>query len=634
MACDALFAVAGPSAAAAISISSANHERRARAVAEGRLNEGRHHHLSASPDLALGRLSWAATDGLWVAADAALYYREELRSALRAAGVDVATDGSPASLVLAAYRAWGTGMAARLEGDFALLLWDGPRRLLVAARDFVGRRPLYIATLTDGGVAVGSQLSTLLDLPGCPNTLAPAALAGVAAGLPESPWDTVYEAVRVLPAGHTLIATINADGRLDSSALERHWTPPTFERGGGAPFGEAADELNALLRAAVRERMDDVAPTAVWLSGGWDSTTIYGAGKAEIRRGAVAGQLSAVSMSYPAGDPGRENELIEQVTGFWGDSTHWCDSSPIPLFGDVRADAAERELPFAHPYELWTRSLAATTRAAGCRVALDGSGGDQLYQLSPIYLADLVGRGRWLAARREWRARDMTGLGWRRFARYAVLPLLPPSALRLIAAMRGGRPVNGIRTWPLPPWIRRDFALAHDLAERAGSRLPRRPGERHGAHETRWFFESSYSPTVLAVQSADARRAGVELRSPLFDSRVVHHASLRPREERSDRGQTKRLLRAAARGLLPEEILAPRGSRTGTTTGYYRQRLLAELPALSRIVLPMSALADLGIVEPVAFSDAVQRSLQGGVEEFDVALFYTIQTELWLRAHG
>ncbi len=617
-----------------IPTSAADRDRRARALDEGRLSDEAPHYLSAFPDLALGRLSWAFADGLWVAADAALYYREELRTSLNAAGVDASVDSSAATLVLAAYRAWGTELAAHLEGDFALLLWDRPRRLLLAARDFVGRRPMYIATLADGGIAIASDVSTLLALRACPTTLASDALAGVAAGLPESPWDTAYESIRVLPAGHTFSARVDVGGRLERTATERHWIPPTFERGGGAPFAEAADELNGLLRAAVRERLDDAAPTAVWLSGGWDSTTIYGAGKAELRNGAVTGELRPVSMSYPVGDPGREDELIDQVAAFWNDSVNWCDSSPITLFGDARADAADRDLPFAHPYALWTRQLAATTRAAGSSVALDGSGGDQLYQLSPIYLADLVARGRWLAARREWHARNMTGLGWRRFVRYAVLPLLPPPALGFIAAMRGGRPVNGIRTWPLPPWIRRDFALSHDLSDRAGSSLPRRPGERHGAHETRWFFESSYSPTVLAVQAADARRAGVELRSPLFDGRVVAHASQRPREERSDRGQTKLLLRAAARGLLPDDILAPRRSRTGTTTAYYRRRLLAELPVLCRIVLPLSALADLGIVDPVAFSNAVQRSVQGGVEEFDVALFYTIQAELWLRAHG
>jgi asparagine synthase (glutamine-hydrolysing) len=603
-------------------------------VGDVNLIEGTGFRLIARAGPALGRVSVSAAGSVWAAADAALYYRDDLRARLRDAGVGGPRDDSPAALAVAAYVAWGSGAASRLEGDLALLIWDSSRRRLVASRDFVGRRPLYVASLADGGLAVASEVSSLLALPGCPRTLSPAALAGVAAGLPESPWDTAYSAIRVLPAGRTLVATLDRDGRVESVVTERHWTPPTFESGGGARFDAAAEELHHLLRAAVAERMDDRAPTGVWLSGGWDSTAIYGAGQAELRDSGARGDLRAISMTYPQGDPGREDDLITRVTGFWDAEPHWCDSAPIGLFGDAAGEARSRDLPFAHPYALWTRELAAATDAQGVRVALDGSGGDQLFQLSPVYLADLVRRGRWLAARREWRARDMRGLGWRRFVRYAVLPLLSPGVLRAVTTLRGGRKLHGIRTWPLPPWIRPAFAHAHDLGARAESRLPRRPGERHGAHETRWFFESSYSPTVLAAQAADARRAGVELRSPLLDARIIAHAARRPREERSDRGETKRLLRAAARGLVPDDVLAPRGSRTGTTTGYYRQRLLAELPELARRVLPISALADLGIVDPEAFAGAIRRSVQGGVQEFDVALFYTIQAELWLRAHG
>lgn len=597
-------------------------------------HEGSGVSLVGHPASAIGTLTSASMDGVHVITDAALYYREELRRRLGARGV-VPQEDTPAGLVAAAYLAWGNEMVARLEGDFALVVWDSRRRRMLAARDFVGRRAMYIAQLTDGGIAISTSVRALLALDGCPSTLSPAAVAGVAAGLPESPWDSAYAAIRPLPAGHTLVLAAAGDGAgAVSTSISRHWTPPTFESDGGAPFERAAEELRSLIQDAVVERMDARAPTAVWLSGGWDSPTLYGAGRAAIRDGRTSGALTAVSMTYPPGDPGREDDLIEQVTGFWGEATgpRWCDSEPIPLFGDAVAEAAMRDLPYAHPYALWTRALAATTAASGARVALDGSGGDQLFQLSPVYLADLVRGGRWLAARREWLARDMAGMGWRRFFRYALLPLMPRPLVRAAERARGGRRLRSIRGWPLPPWIRADFAAAHDLDSRQEPILVRRPGESFGGLETRWFFESSYSPTVLAAQTEDARRAGVELRSPLLDGRVVSHAALRPREERSDRGETKRLLRAAARGLVPDEVLTPRRSRTGTTEGYYRRRLLRELPELARCVLPLSALADLGIADPSAFADAVRRSSQGGIQEMDVAIFYTLQAELWLRA--
>src|SRR5690606_39274243 len=147
----------------------------------------------------------------------------------------------------------------------------------------------------------------------------------------------------------------------------------------------------------------------------------------------------------------------------------------VALFGD---DAGRRDLPFAHPYAEWSRSLGAATREAGARVALDGGGGDQLFQVSPIYLADLLARLRLASVRREWRARSMTGLGWRRFVQYAVLPLAPGWLSSALAVARGGRPVPAARHWTLPAWIRTDAPELAELEAHGRTTVARRPGER------------------------------------------------------------------------------------------------------------------------------------------------------------
>ena len=83
------------------------------------------------------------TDGdLAVVADASIYYRDDLRAALARAHVGV-TGPSASHLILAAYRAWGADCAARLEGDFAFVIWDALTHTVVAARDFSGKRTLY-----------------------------------------------------------------------------------------------------------------------------------------------------------------------------------------------------------------------------------------------------------------------------------------------------------------------------------------------------------------------------------------------------------------------------------------------------------------------------------------------------------
>ena len=80
--------------------------------------------------------------------------------------------------------------------------------------------------------------------------------------------------------------------------------------------------------------------------------------------------------------------------------------------------------------------------------------------------------------------------------------------------------------------------------------------------------------------STFAREEGVEIRSPLYDRRVIEFALTRPREERSSGVETKKLLRASMRGLLPDSILATRTKRTGVTGGYFGRSMREHLPAM------------------------------------------------------
>jgi asparagine synthetase B (glutamine-hydrolysing) len=333
-------------------------------------------------------------------------------------------------------------------------------------------------------------------------------------------------------------------------------------------------------------------------------------------------------MSYPVGDGGREDETIARVAAHWDAPVHWTGVEGVPLVGDPGGGAG-RDTPFAHVYEHWNRHLARRTREAGARVALDGAGGDQFFQVSPVYLADLAARGRWAELLRERRAR---ALPRRSLAHWALLPLLPAWGPRLLGALRGGAPLRAHDERRVPAWIRDEFARRHALHAYARPPRDRRAGESRSARESRWYLTTPYGPRVLGAQAAAALAEGVELRSPLYDARVIALAATRPREERSAGGETKRLLRAAGRGLLPDAVLAPRAARTGMTSHYFRRTLCAELPGLVHLTRSTCVLADLGVVDPHALAQGAERYLHAGGAELGVALILTFQAELWLRA--
>lgn len=547
----------------------------------------------------------------WVAAaDAVLYYQADLCRHLLQAGASPGSGASSAaSLILQAFRVWGPGCLRYLEGDFAFVLWNRSTGEVFAARDFVGSRPLYWAEAGEG-VAVTSGIEATLAAAGLEPRLVGRAVASNLSGYPALGESTHYHGVHALPAG-----------------CHAHWQPGlpcevtrwwTIPAGGGAmPREEAAQELRTLLINAVDERALAGETNAVWLSGGWDSTAVLGAG----RRTEGKTLWQAVSISYPPDDPGREDELIADVARSCSVPIAWIESESLPVLAEPGRD------PFAHAFAGWLRGLASKASECGARVSFTGYGGDQLFQTSDVFLADLLKRGRLLALGREWVHPRWRGEAMS-FLRWAVKPALPEGIRAVLASLRHGTGASSHLDRAIPPWVTAEL----DETDVAGelSIVPRDPGEDLAAHEMRWYLTDPYFPAVNCLAAELALECGTELRSPLMDQRIVRLAVTRPQEERSSRGETKRLLRLAVQGLLPAEVLASRERRTGTTEGYFRRGLRKDtewVPELFR----QSRLADMGLIRRDVFLRWWQWFCEGGEGPWDVALCATVQSERWLQ---
>lgn len=560
-----------------------------------------------------------------VAADATLYHLADLRGRLRSRGVE-ARGASPSHLILAAYRAWGEECTRWLEGDFAFIIWDKRERRLLASRDFSGRRRLYYADLGET-LVVGSTVGALLGHPACPEELNLPVLAAIASMLLSAGGtETCYRAIQVFPAAGDLSWSPGSKAR-----IRFHWQPNPAAGVAELPFERAAEELNALLSSALREQLASEGPTTVWMSGGWDSTAVFGIGQGVLRAEGRGRELVPVSMSYPVGDPGREDEIIEQISDFWGVSPHWVDSEGVSLFDDPLEGAARRDEPLAQLYETWNRALAVGSRERGSRVALDGCGGDQLFQVSDIFLSDLLRRGRWSELVRECRIRGERGR--RHILNYTVAPLLPQPFSRWLSAFLRRDGVGSSYGRPIAKWLDRDFVRRHDLQARERVLVPEGRVADHALAEAHWYLTTPLLLHGLSLIAELALQEGVELRSPLYDRRVVEFALARPRWERASGRETKYLLRRSVRGLLPDEVLAPRPYRTGVTVGYSRRRMRESYPALfEELFRSPLILAELGIVDTQSLRNEVSEYLREGGDFRRVSLFYTLQAEWWLRA--
>lgn len=610
------------------------------AVREACLRRGRDHTASWSaegswigacryawelePDFAAGVIVHAEGQ-LVVAADASLYYRDDLRAALRSAGVEP-TGKSPSHLIAAAYRAWGPAGVARLEGDFAFVVWDRREQRLIGARDLHGSRPLFFAQLGER-LVVASCLSAVAAHPGIPRELNLLAVAedlfNVSSMVVE---DTAFRAIKRVPAGCMLTWRPGSAPR-----LERFAAAPLFEQGDDADADEAAARLRAVLGRAAQERLAAAGPSSVWMSGGYDSPSVF----ALARTGCAAGQeVLPVSMSYPVGDKGREDELIQAVADHHGAPVTWVSRTDVPALPDPVEWAERRDEAKAHPYECWNLALVAGTRRLGSRIALNGNGGDQFFGVSGIFLGDLIRRGQLLVLFRELRALGFRARGLRAAFHWAVKPNVPPPLLRFAGWLRGGKRLRQHLQRAVPEWLAADPAFVADLYERQWQFHRRRPGESFASAEASWYLHTGSGQRIISTLGAFTVAHGVEPRSPMYDMRVLELMARRPREDRYALAENKRLLRRSLHSLLPAGHLAPRRDRTGLPGGYLAEALPRALPAWWARLGRSFVLADVGLVSPKALERTLDRYLrnpawesQAGVDVFDV-----LSTEYWLRS--
>jgi asparagine synthase (glutamine-hydrolysing) len=414
--------------------------------------------------------------------------------------------------------------------------------------------------------------------------------------------------------------------------VRQFWRPPEEIVTRRQPLDDAAEELRALLADAVRERLATTGPTAISLSGGWDSSAVYGTAQSILREhGEDPHLVHPVSISYPEGDPGREDELIQSIVGHWGQQPDFIDIATIPLFDQAEVRAQRRDGPFAHAYEEWNRRLSRQAKAAGARVILDGVGGDQLFQVTDVYLADLFRTGRWLELAHQFRIRSGGNGSLRSFYRWAVRPVLPAPLVRGISALRRLPPPAHYLDREPPFWLRRKFLDAHQVLERDAAARPALPPHSAVLAESHAYLRFAFYPRIFGLLHEFASDEGIEVRSPLLDERVVRFAVQRPWSDRADGAETKLLLRRAMRGLLPEHVLAPRPHRTGITSAYFLRQMRAEGWGIAQRVLPDLRLADLGMIDASAFRRVWEHILQHDNDELAARAFFTLQAELWIR---
>ncbi len=232
---------------------------------DGRIGLG-HRRLSII-DLRTGQQPMSSNDRtVWLVLNGEIYNFKELRRELRSFGHAFRTR-SDTEVVIQAYNQWGTGFLGKMNGMFALALWDCSRSRLVLARDRLGIKPLY-TTVAGNALLFASEIKSLLRYPGVrrePDPESISAYLGFRCPLGDK---TLFKKIEKLSPGHMLVAE---NGYLSKIS---YWELPLDGKRKDRGEEYYVKKIRSLLKRSVRRRMISDVPIGAYLSGGLDSSII------------------------------------------------------------------------------------------------------------------------------------------------------------------------------------------------------------------------------------------------------------------------------------------------------------------------------------------------------------------------
>lgn len=492
-----------------------------------------HRRLSIIDLSPLGRnpMSW---DGgrLQITFNGEIYNYLELRGELERAGHRFRSQ-TDTEVILAAYDQWGIDCVQRLAGMFALALWDAPRRRLWLCRDRLGKKPLYYAAF-GGTLLFASELKALLVDPLFPRAVDATAIGlYLRSGYIPAPF-TIYAAARKLPPGHQAVFE---RGEL---SLQRYWDPLPFASAhAGIPDAAAEAGLEDRLGTAVRQRRIADVPLGAFLSGGVDSSLVVALMQEQATSPVQTFTIRFENQQF------NEADDAAAVARHLGTDHHEETCSARRMLDAVDAIPRMYDEPFADSSAIPTHLVSAIARKH-VTVALSGDGGDELFFGYPRY-QHFADHGWALALPRPVR----------RSAAF-VATRLPTRRLRRIADVLGDDTADQYARfvgWLPPDRVAEMTGAAPATAPLYADMLSRLDAVPRDERPPLLDLVSYLPDDILVKVDRASMAAGLEVRAPLLDHRVVEFALGLPPALKRRGGTTKWLLRQLLYKRVPRQLI-------------------------------------------------------------------------------
>jgi len=482
--------------------------------------------------------------GNWLAYNGEVFNFQELRDQLCAAGI-VFHSHCDTEVILRGFGHWGESVFAKLEGMFAIAIWDAPRQQMLLVRDRHGIKPLYTCA-ANGSFLFASELRALLATGLVARRLDPIGLDSfLKFGSVQEP-ATLVAGVEQVPAG--CVVRWSAGQRSVAPYVKLFAQIPGTN--GHAPQRQAIiEELRATLLRALRLRLISDVPLGVFLSGGMDSTAIA----------ALASSLQKPVRTFNVTFPEKgfaEGELASQVARELNTEHQTLLLSENELLRGLPGALDALDQPSVDGIN--TYFVSKLTKQAGVTVVLSGLGGDELFagygSFRQVPRMEMLG-----GALPPWLARGAGSVLGRALRTQARIKL----AAWLAREDGYGDPYFVTRMLLLPHRIAEllqpEWLLQLDFTAAAAALRGLQSSAAHhdSVNRVSCLEMGTYMRnTLLRDTDCMSMAHSLEVRAPLLDHELTALVLRIPGAWKLQKDQNKPLLVAAMAGRMPSAVLA------------------------------------------------------------------------------
>lgn len=484
--------------------------------------------------------------------------------------------------ILYAYCEHGIDFVQKLYGMFAIAIWDNRSGELLLVRDRIGIKPLYYYRLDDG-IVFASEIKSILRHPSLSRRLNHQGMYDYLSLMMTPPTETMFAGIHKLEAGHYL--RIDKAGEITKT---RYWNldhaTTTYSESDLHDERFCVDEIRSLLRDSIRLRMMSDVPFGVLLSGGIDSSLNVALMSEQMSR-----PVETFSVGYRELEKYNELQYARQIAQQFGTNHHEIFLEEHDLIEFLPKMVWHLDEPNADPVCVPMYFVSRLARETGTIVVQVGEGSDEQFAGYAHYLREL----RYQRFYHGWLPRPVRRIAYGMFRRRDSDSLLTEFARRSAtgdALFYGG--ALSFSEESKRSLLAEDFL---DSVESTG-RIPRHFDKEMESHLSGtanaerlrrmiyYEFKNRLAELLLMRVDKMSMAVSVEARVPFLDHRLVEFSYRMPMALKLKGGVPKYILKKAAEGILPDNIIYRRKQgfaapvrewlRTGRLRSHARETIL------------------------------------------------------------